>query len=331
MNRGFWGNIELPVIGLSPMDGVTDAAMRFVTAKYGHPGVIFTEFVSAEAMCRLGSKKTKSLEKLVEKDLRFDQTERPIVAQLFGKDPQSFLVAAMKIVELGFDGVDINMGCPAKKVADRGAGAGLIKNHILAREIIEATKQGAGGKIPVSVKTRIGYEKAEVESWIDFLAKQDLATISIHGRTYRQQYQGLADWSEIGRAVEIIRGISEKTIVLGNGDVKSTQDAKAKMEEFGIDGVLIGRAALGSPWLFTGEDVSLENKLKVAVEHAKKFEELFGENNFFAMRKHLAWYAKGFARASDLRQQLVLCSSAVEAKKIVDKFLLSARIGAGLG
>ncbi len=334
-------------MGLAPMDGVTDAPMRYITAKYGRPDVTFTEFVSADGI-------THGAKRLL-RDLVFDEIERPVVAQLFGGDPEAFFEVTKLIVKMGFDGVDINMGCPAKKVAGRGEGAGLIKNPELAGEIIAAVKkavtqchsrgntrdfgvpQGATEKlIPVSVKTRIGYDKADPEWW-KFLATQDLAAVTIHGRTFKQLYQGSADWEAIGAAATLIK--QSGTVFLGSGDIGSRQQAVASCQKYGVDGALIGRGAMGNPWAFQprplqntsprldtdasspilGEEEA--EKLSVAVEHSRKFEEIFPNDRFFIMRKHLSWYARGFDGASDLRQKLVLCNSADEVEKIVEGFI----------
>ena len=309
MFQGFWGKLKKPIIGLAPMDGVTDAPMRFITAKYGKPDVIFTEFVSADGI-KHGAKRLL-------RDFKFDEIERPVVAQLFGGDPEAFFEVAKLIVKMGFDGVDINMGCPARKVAGRGEGAGLIKDPDLAAKIIAAVKKGVDGKIPVSVKTRIGYDQAD-PSWWQFLASQDLAAVTVHGRTFKQLYQGKADWEAIARAATLIK--QSGTIFLGNGDVESIADAKEKIEKYGVDGVLIGRAAEGNPWVFVDNEVGVGEKLRVAVEHARKFEEIFPEDRFFIMRKHLAWYARGFDGASELRQKLVVTNSADEVEKVISQF-----------
>src|SRR3989344_5025124 len=313
MFQGFWGKLKKPIIGLAPMDGVTDAPMRFITAKYGKPDVIFTEFVSADGV-KHGAKRLL-------RDFKFDEIERPVVAQLFGGDSEAFYEVTKLIVKMGFDGVDINMGCPARKVAGRGEGAGLIKDPDLAAKIIVAVKKGVDGKIPVSVKTRIGYDQPD-PSWWQFLATQDLAAVTIHGRTFKQLYQGRADWAAIARAATLIK--RSGAVFLGNGDVRDRAHCPLPIAQYGVDGVLIGRAAQGNPWVFNGavtqshgDTVTREDKLMIALEHARKFEEIFPEDRFFVMRKHLAWYARGFDGAADLRQKLVLCNSADEVEKIV--------------
>jgi tRNA-dihydrouridine synthase B len=339
--KGFWENIKGPIVGLAPMDGVTDAAMRFITKKHGNPDVVFTEFVSAEGI-RAGAVKLM-------RDFKYDKIESPVVAQLFGKDPNAFYLATLVVCALGFDGVDINMGCPARKVANRGEGAGLIETPKLAVEIIKETKKavddwvsgvsledkgvhkkivdyivsvGESGvverkKIPVSVKTRVGYSKPVTEDWIKVLLSSEPAVISLHGRTLKQGYGGLADWKEIKKAAELCK--KTDTLLLGNGDIGSVEDGKKKIKKYGGDGFLVGRASFGNPWVFVKNmgEVEVKERLKVALEHAEKFEEYYPDDRFLAVRKHLSWYAKGFDDASELRRKLVVCNSASEVKKVL--------------
>jgi len=316
--KGFWETIKKPIVGLAPMDGVTDAAMRFITKRHGNPDVIFTEFVSAEGI-RAGAKRLM-------RDFVYDNSERPIVAQLFGKDPEAFYVAAKMVLKLGFDGVDINMGCPARKVANRGEGAGLINTPDLALAIIKEVQRAVKNKIPVSVKTRIGYSKPVTEEWIGTLLSAEPAVISLHGRTLKQGYSGKADWKEIGKAAKLCK--EAETLFLGNGDIEKFQISNFKFQikikgewtelPEGVDGVLIGRAAFGNPWVFN-QGETLVKRFGVMVEHARKFEELYPDDKFFVMRKHLSWYAKGFGGAVDLRRKLVLCNSAEEVEKILNQ------------
>ena len=320
---GFWHKLAKPIIGLSPMDGVTDAAMRFITAKYGHPDVMFTEFVTAEGMAMIDKGRVKHPEMIL-KAFRYDEVERPIVGQIFGKDPDAFYVAAKKVMELGFDGVDINMGCPSKSVTDNGAGAGLIENQPLAQRIIEAVREAVEEKVPVSVKTRIG-TSAPDQSWWEFLAGQSLAVVTMHGRTFKQLYQGLADWEALAVAAKIIR--QNGTIFLGNGDAESRIKAEGLSNKYGTDGVLIGRGAQGNPWVFDPNFqfpiLNFKLKMQLAVEHARKYEELFPGESFLPMRKHLAWYARGFDGASELRQKLVQTNSADEVRQLIDYFRIT--------
>ena len=328
MNKGFWEKLKKPVVGLSPMDGVTDAAWRFIAKKYGEPDVIYTEFVSAEGLWRI--KKRNETDSKIWKDLLFDRSEHPVVAQLFGSDPASFFEAAKIIAQLGFDGVDINMGCPSPGLEKRGGGAGLMRNQELARQVIEETRRGVEDRIPVSVKTRIGSDAPD-EGWWNFLASMNLPVVAMHGRTFKQLYSGFADWEVLKRASKIIR--NENTLFLANGDVNGVKvvdgnstaylsnEKEISLKDF--DGVLIGRAAMGNPWVFRkdGYKPSIEEKLKVAIDHSKKYEEIFSDSKFFVMRKHLAWYAHGFSDMKDLRRKLVLTDSARDVEVVVREFL----------
>lgn len=347
MFLGFWKDLPRPIVGLSPMDGVTDAAMRKIVSKYGDPSVIFTEFVSAEGI-KAGAVKLLS-------ELIYSEEERPVVAQLFGTDTEAFYISTMVVCALGFDGVDINMGCPSKSVAGRGGGAGLIKKPELAREIVEVVKKGIEDwvgdvelkdiglseemvkevekmkkekglkkrvEIPVSVKTRIGYEsKEEVEEWMKTVVGFGVAAVSLHGRTFRQMYRGEADWEVIGKMSKFFK--DKETLFLGNGDVKRREDVDEKVKKYGVDGVLIGRAAMGNPFVFKegSEKLEYKKRLKIAIEHARVYEEIFGKDWFLPMRKHLAWYAKGFEGVGELRSKLVRTESADEVEKLIKEYL----------
>ncbi len=338
-------NLEYPVLGLSPMDGVTDSAYRYITKKYGNPDLIFTEFTNVIGLSVAGHH--------VLKDFHYDKSQKPIVAQIYGKDPEYFYHAAKIACELNFDAVDINMGCPAKNVASSGSGAALIKTPELAKEIIAATKEGVrhwveDGKltglptktknaikaleneigiepherqmIPVSVKTRIGFSEPITEQWISTVASMNPAWISVHGRTLKQMYLGEANWLEIKKAVEIT-----DIPVLANGDIKTYDDYKRILEVTGAFGALIGRGSYGNPWIFKGrkfEDVSLEEKIKVLIEHTRKFVELNPDPKAFVqMRKHFGWYIKGFDGAKETREELMRANSTEEVELILGEFL----------
>jgi tRNA-dihydrouridine synthase B len=273
----FWRSIRGPIIGLSPMDGVTDASFRYITAKYGGPDVTFTEFVNIQAAFHAAH--------TLIKDLTYCEIERPVVAQIYGRSPEMFYRVSHIVCELGFDGLDVNMGCPAKKVAAAGCGAALIREPELARTIIRAAKRGikdwcAGQTlsdiqlepeliekirvanwlrtkrdgpserlpIPVSVKTRLGYDRIVVEDWMATLLEENPAAISLHGRTLQQGYKGNADWGAIARAVEVGKGW--ETLILGNGDLQDMTQVQRRVSETQVDGVLLGRVAQGNPWIF---------------------------------------------------------------------------------
>lgn len=336
MNKGFWDKLAWPIVGLSPMDGVTDASMRFVAKKYGQPDIIYTEFVSAEGLWRI--KKRGDMEHKIWNELKYSETERPVIAQLFGSDPESFYEAAKICVELGFDGVDINMGCPSPGLEKRGGGAGLIRDKCNAIEVVEATRRGAGN-LPVSVKTRIGSDAPDPEWW-KTLADMKLPAVAMHGRTFKQLYSGEADWEVLLQAAEVIR--ASGALFLGNGDVSRLQISDDG-SQFGVvtksgkeldltgkmDGVLIGREAMGNPWVLRKDSYvpTVEEKLKVAVEQAKKYQELFNENydevhyQFFPMRKHLACFARGFEGSVGLRKKLMTADNAEEVEMMMEEFV----------
>lgn len=300
------------------MADVTDAAFRFIIAKYGKPDVMWTEFVSADGLCSEGR------EALLH-NLRFDESERPIVAQFFGATPEHFYRCAMLAQELGFDGIDVNMGCPEKNVVKQGAGAALMKNPALAGRIIEETKRGAG-PLPVSVKTRIGFNIKEESSWIPVLLEAEPACIIVHGRTKKEMSLPPADWEAIGRVAELAKRFgssSEKTLILGNGDVTDLKDAAEKAARYELDGVMIGRGIFGNPWLFAGLSPSIEEKLRVMVEHTLLFEKLFKDiKSFDVMKKHYKAYVNGFRGAKELRARLMEAENAEEIKKITENFFL---------
>jgi tRNA-dihydrouridine synthase len=366
----FWHEIPKPVIGLAPMDGVTDASFRHIAAKHGGPDVILTEFVNIQSA--LYSPHT------LLKDFTYSEIERPVVAQIYGRTPELFYKVAHIVGELGFDGLDINMGCPAKKVAASGCGAALIRTPELAREIIRDAQHGlrdwregqtledigfegemveqvrlanlrrSGAEqpperrlIPVSVKTRLGYDRVVIEEWLSTLLGERPAAVSLHGRTLEQGYKGEADWQAIARAVEIARGTG--TLIFGNGDVRDLSDVYRRVQQTGVDGVLIGRSTQGDPWIFRDKNmvkealrrrgelhldltpIGLEERFRVVVEHSEHFQALFGRSRFMAMRKHLTWYCRDFRGAAEMRGRMTRASSAEEVARHLAEFLAQAR------
>jgi tRNA-dihydrouridine synthase len=361
----FWQSLARPIIGMAPMDGVTDAAFRHTVAMQGKPDVSFTEFTHVHDVCR-------GPEFLLD-SLIFHEAERPIVAQLYGKEPDLFYQAAHAVCELGFDGLDINMGCPSRSVASSGSGAGLIRTPDVAQAIMQAARQGiadwaagqslegAGIKpgraaairkmngerqdsrplvrqnIPLSVKTRIGYDVVVVDQWIERLLLERPALISLHGRTLQQMYRGEADWNAIARAAKIAQGSG--TLLFGNGDVHSYHDIIRRVRETGVDGVLVGRAALGAPWFFRrkeaarlalqerGPEEEIESwaptlgyRFEVLLDHARRFEAACGQGQFLRMRKHLGWYCKGFPLAASLRADMFRVSSVADLEQLLADF-----------
>ncbi len=300
------------------MADVTDAAFRRLIAKYGKPDVTWTEFVSADGLALAPE---EGRQKLL-RDLLYIEAERPIVAQFFTASPENMKKAAELARELGFDGVDINMGCPDKSIEKQGAGAAMMKNPALAREVIRAAKEGAGD-LPVSVKTRIGFNKVELETWLPEILKEEPAVVTIHARTRKEMSKVPARWEFVRRAVEIRDEMQSKTLIFGNGDVVDLNDAREKVRETGCDGVMLGRAIFGNPWLFKDDHVpSLKEKLSVLIEHTELFEELLGDlKNFAIMKKHFKAYINGFDGASDLRSHLMETATAYEVRQAIERFL----------
>ena len=314
--NNFWNTIERPFFVLAPMADVTDAAFRRIIAKYGKPSITWTEFVSADGLALAPE---EGRQKLL-KDLEYSEEERPIIAQLFTSRPENMKKVSALAKELGFDGVDINMGCPDRSIEKQGAGAAHMKDPALAQEVIYATKEGAEG-LPVSVKTRLGYNKDELDEWLPKILETDVAAVTIHARTRKEMSKVPARWERIKAAVEIRNELSPKTFILGNGDVLDMSDARKKIDETGADGAMLGRAIFGNPWLFSEHTPTLEEKLKVMVEHTKLFEELLPHKNFAVMKKHYKAYVNGFDGASELRQRLMETNSAEEVEAIVVQFL----------
>ncbi len=320
INMGFWASFTKPLFVLAPMADVTDCAFRKLIAKYGKPDVLWTEFVSADGLASRGREAL-----LV--DLRFDLSEHPIVAQLFGSNPESMEVAAKLVVELGFDGIDINMGCPDRSIEKSKSGAYCIKDPKLAKKIVEAARRGAGN-LPVSVKTRLGYNSVEWD-WIKEVLSWRLPLVTFHLRTRKEMSLVEAHWDIMPKIIELRNEISPDTIVLGNGDVKDLADGNEKVSTSGADGAMLGRAIFGNPWLFSNSR-ELENsyvpnikeKLTVMLEHTKLFLDMLGDyKNFAIMKKHYKAYVNGFPGAKELRVELMNATTYEEIEKLTREFL----------
>ncbi len=354
------------------MDGVTDAPCRTMHGLHGRPDVILTEFTNVEGLWR-GSER-------IFRDFLYTLAERPVVAQIFGCRPEYFYKAAHVVCELGFDGVDINMGCPARTIANKGGGAGLIRIPDTAKEIIRATQAGvrdwANGQtledlemeperiarirqmneervqiwgdtaaierrlLPVSVKTRLGYDSIVITDWVQDLLELEPANITIHGRTLAQHYKGEANWDAIAAAAEIVR--KTETLILGNGDILTLEQAGKRILASGVNGVLIGRATFGNPWLFqrkeqlksfvalgiapTSEQLreispTRTERLQMALEHARIHARLKGEDHFVELRKHMGWYLGHFPGAKRVRNDLVHIHSLADVERIIQEAL----------
>lgn len=307
-----------PFFVLAPMADVTDVAFRRMFAKYGKPDVTYNEFVSADGLCSPGRP-------ILERDLAFSEGERPIVAQLFTSKPENMEKAAIICREMGYDGIDINMGCPDQNVNKQGAGAALIQNPELALEILKAARRGAGD-MAVSVKTRVGFNKVELDTWIPKILEGKPDALIIHARTRKEMSLVPARWEFVAQVVEMARGTGIP--IIGNGDVMSIEDGLEKAKSTGADGIMVGRGVFGNPFFFNREksidDLTLTERFGIMIEHTKLFVELIGDyKNFAIMKKHYKAYVKGFDHASDLRVKLMESNSVEEIESHVASFLLS--------
>ena len=318
----FWSKLPRPIFALAPMEDVTDAAFRRLIAEYGKPGVMFTEFTSADGLVLAGEAGQRKLRK----KLLYSDIERPIVAQLFSAAPECMERASRLVAELGFDGVDINMGCPVREVVNQQCGAALIRNPSLARELIRAAKRSG---LPISIKTRTGYDTDELEAWLPELLREEPAAIVIHARTRKEMSDVPARWDRIARAVEIRDRLKSSTLILGNGDLKDIADARAKVAEAKCNGAMLGRAIYGNPWLFLdlrNPNLDFVNpniptpreRLEALARHLTLFDDLLsGTTHYAVMKKHFKSYVSGWGGAKELRMRLMETKSVAEARQIL--------------
>lgn len=318
--KTIWDKLPKPIFSLAPMEDVTDTVFRQVIIKCGRPAIFFTEFTNVDGMNSAGDKK-------VSQRLLFQKNEKPLIAQLWGVNPDNFYTAAKRVVTMGFDGIDLNMGCPQRDVTRHGACSALIKNHDLAKEIIEATRKGAG-PLPVSVKTRIGFSKIQTEEWIGFLLEQNLPLITVHGRTAAEMSKVPAHWNEIGKVANLRNEMKKNTLIFGNGDVQNLTEAKEKIKEYSLDGIMIGRGIFHNPWLFSGIDPttkSVTDRLALLKEHVQLYEATWGKKkNFQILKKYFKIYLTDFEGASDMRAKFMETNSYDEARELVESLLLSS-------
>ena len=318
--KNFWQALPRPFFVLAPLEDVTDAAFRQLIARYGKPDVLFTEFTSADGLVLApDDAKPKLLKKL-----SYSADEHPIVAQLFTASPERMEAAARLAANLGFDGVDINMGCPDHSVEKSLCGSAMIKDPPLAKEIIRAAKRGAGD-VPVSVKTRIGYATNEISTWVPALLEEGIASLTIHTRTRNELSDVPARWEHVREAVDIRDRLGVDTLIIGNGDLKDLVDARAKVAAAGCDGAMLGRAIFGNPWLFTGriDEPTREEKLRALAEHIALFQELLsGTTSEAVMKRHFKAYVSGWDGAKELRVRLMETSDLSAAASIIAGELL---------
>lgn len=322
----FWKTLKgagKPITILAPMEEVTDVVFRTLISQLGRPDIFFTEFTSVEGINSIGQAK-------VIHRLRYDSTERPIVAQMWGTTPEHYKKAAELAVAMGFDGLDINMGCPVPKVIKRGACSALIKNSTLAAEIVAATKEGLAGRIPLSIKTRLGFGTIQTEEWIGFvLHKLKPEALTVHLRTVKELSEPPPHWEEMPKIIEMRNTFAPETVVIGNGSLSSMQEIREKVAMTGMDGGMVGRGIFHNPWLFSERDVgniTPRQRLETLLQHTQKFVMTWGvEKNFAVLKRFFKIYCNGFVGAKELRVRLMETSTLDEVQTIVNSFLVEEK------
>lgn len=311
-----WDTLPKPFFILAPMEDVTDTVFRRVFLKAGSPDLFFTEFTSVDGLKSAGHDK-------VAQRLLYHKEEKPLIAQIWGMKPENYFKTAQELKGKGFDGIDINMGCPQKTVIKNGACSALIKNHSLAHEIIEATKEGAGD-MPVSVKTRIGFKTIETEDWIGFLLEHNLAAITVHARTQKEMSKVPAHWEEVEEVCKLRDQMQKNTYIIGNGDILTLGSAREKITKYGCDGVMIGRGALQNPWIFSGRDhetIGVSERLELMNLHLDLFEkEWAGVKSYQLLKKYFKVYLSHFDGANEMRQECMLTQDYNEGRILIQEF-----------
>lgn len=314
-----------PFLVLAPMDDVTDSVFRQVVASTAPPDLYFTEFVNVDGLQSPGR------EKLLPK-LQFTAQETPIIAQLWGKHPENYYKTTLELKEMGFAGVDINMGCPDKTVVKNGCCSALINNREAAGEIIRAVQKAAGEDFPVSVKTRIGFSEVDM-SWPEFLLSLKLNMLTIHGRTTKEMSKVPVHWDVINQIRELRDQLSPTTLLVGNGDVLTRQEALEKAEEYKLDGIMIGRGIFEDPYVFAQQspwpDMTNQQKMELFQRHIELFAQTWqnNERKVHTLNKFCKVYINGFDGAKELRERFMAASTVEELRDTLLAVMAVAPLG----
>ena len=330
--KGLWKKLRdkhaRGLLVLAPMADVTDIAFRQIIARHSSPDMLYTEFVSADGLAH-----PKGRIRLLE-DLKYKKNEGVLIAQIFSGKPENMESGARLIQKLGFDGIDINTGCPSRTINKQLCGAELIKkeNREVARAVIAAAKRGAP-KLDVAVKTRLGWNEIDM-SWIEFLLEQDIAALTVHLRTRKEMSKVPAHWELMTEIREMRDRIAPKTLILGNGDIKTSKQAYELIKEHGIDGIMVGRGIFTNPMFFDDDrDMTKQERLEMFLEHIQLYEKYFGPTryntrnfgkrlkSFYLMKKFLKVYVNGFDGAKELRQELMQINDPQELISHVKKLI----------
>jgi nifR3 family TIM-barrel protein len=306
----FLEELPKPFFILAPMDDVTDTVFRQIVAELAPPDIYFTEFVNVDGLQSPG--RPRLLHKL-----KLSEKEHPIIAQLWGLKPENYYNTTKDIMEMGYDGVDMNMGCPVKTVVKNGACAALINNRELAGKIIDAVVEAADGKIPVSIKTRLGFNQVDL-SWPEYLLSKNLNMLSIHVRTAKQMSKGDADWELINEVRKMRDKISPDTLIVGNGDIKNRNQGEELAKKYNLDGTMIGRGIFDDPFVFSTNSSWINYTREQKIELYRKHIELFiytwknNERKIETLNKFCKIYINGFDGAKEYREKLMRAKNADE-------------------
>lgn len=318
--NNIWKELQLsgkPITVLAPMEEVTDTVFRQIIRSVGSPDIFFTEFTSVEGIASVGQAS-------VLQRLQYSPSEQPLIAQLWGTTPEHYYTAAKLAQEMGFVGLDINMGCPVPKVIKRGACSALINNHSLAKEIVAACREGLQGEIPLSIKTRLGFGSIQVEEWIGYVL-QDLRpdALTIHLRTVKELSEPEPHWETLPNIMELKNKYHPECVLIANGNIKTINQVNQLCSEYGIDGGMIGRGVFDNPWVFAGrdvEDIQASEKLDLLLRHTELFVKTWGiTKNFAALKRFFKIYVHGFDGAKELRMQLMECGNNEEVQKYIQQ------------
>ena len=316
MKENFWQDLPRPFFVLAPMEDVTDVVFRHVVSAAGKPDVFFTEFTNTVSYCHPEGRDS------VRGRLTFTEDEQPMVAHIWGDEPEHFRQMSIGMAEQGFKGIDINMGCPVPNVAGKGKGSGLIRRAAVAADLIQAAK--AGG-LPVSVKTRLGYTNIdEWRDWLTHVFEQDIANLSIHLRTRKEMSKGNAHWEMISEIKKLRDEIAPQTLLTINGDIPDRETGLKLVEEYGVDGVMIGRGIFHNPYAFEREpkEHSSQELLNLFRLHLDLFDKYTVDEPraFRPLRRFFKIYVRGIRGASDLRVQLMETETTNQARALLDEF-----------
>lgn len=318
----FLQTLPNPFFVLAPMDDVTDAVFRDVVRVCAVPDVFFTEFVNVDGLQSPG--RPRLMKKLVTPK----GEERRTIAQIWGKDPENYRKTAEELVEMGFAGIDINMGCPAKSEVKAGACSALINNRPLALEIIKATQAGAAGKVPVSVKTRLGFNEVDF-TWHELLLQQNLAMLTVHGRTKKEMSKVPANWDHIGHVRQLRDTIAPDTLIVGNGDVLSREQGEELAAKYELDGVMIGRGVFQDPYIFAQQSpwqqISQAKRIELFQRHVELFAQTWQQNErpIHTLNKFCKIYIQGFDGAKEARELLMNTKTIDELQAAIEQLKIS--------